>query len=92
MRNLLSGVAAALVVAGGGLVAQSPAAGQSAQAQVQATAPVAPPPAGPPGTPYWAYGVPPPATAAEAAAAAAARPPAARPPQDTSVKHIPDRT
>jgi cytochrome c553 len=42
------------------------------------------------GAPYWAYGVPPPAPAA--APNGTAQPAGARPPQDTSLKHIPDST
>jgi cytochrome c553 len=47
------------------------------------------------GVPHWAYGVPPPAPAGAAASKgdpAAVRPSGPRPPQDTSLKHIPGST
>ena len=84
--RILSGVvcfAAASFLAGTAILAQAPTPAASSPAPAAAQTPAA----GPAGTPYWAYGVPPPAPAAEAAALP--RPPVARPPQDTSVKHVP---
>ncbi|MEO8521795.1 MAG: c-type cytochrome, partial [Acidobacteriota bacterium] len=95
MRNFFGVASAALATAltGGVLIAQAPPApGQSATASAPVTASsVSQPQAAPPGTPFWAYGVPPPAPPADPASAAV-RPPAPRPPLDTSAKHIPDST
>jgi cytochrome c553 len=82
MRNVLGVVSLALAAA--------VAAGSSAIAQGPAAAPA--PPASE-GAPYWAYGVPPPAPPSGAATPnGRPRPAGPRPPQDTSLKHIPDST
>lgn len=95
---LASASSAVLLIAQAQPPAATPPSAPSAQAptaaQGQSPAATAPAPAArvaPAGTPYWAYGVPPPESEAEKAAAAAA-PAAPRPPQDPSPRHIPDST
>ncbi|HMF60538.1 MAG TPA: c-type cytochrome [Vicinamibacterales bacterium] len=71
---------AAAVAAGSIVVAQGPAAPGKGTAEA---------------SPYWAYGVPPPAPAPApggAVSSGTAKPTGVRPPPDTSLKHVPDST